>query len=155
MEVVTPIKEASDAIREAGGGIFDLCFQCDLCTVSCPWNTVRTFLPHKVIRQSQFGLIDLEDEWYWLCTTCNMCVSRCPRGVSPIDIMVALRAYIGRRRTRTNNHEGCIRGRVYTGQSLGQGPEQEVGVGNRSRNKGFHPGRQSRHITFCGLCPVL
>jgi Fe-S oxidoreductase len=91
MEVVTPIKEASDAIKEAGGGIFDLCFQCDLCTVSCPWNMVRTFLPHKVIRQSQFGLIDLEDEWYWLCTTCNMCVSRCPRGVSPIDIMVALR----------------------------------------------------------------
>jgi heterodisulfide reductase subunit C len=53
MEVVAPIKEASDAIKEAGGGIFNLCFQCDLCTVSCPWNTVRTFLPHKVIREAQ------------------------------------------------------------------------------------------------------
>jgi Fe-S oxidoreductase len=48
-------------------------------------------MPHKIITQSKFGLVDLGVEDWWLCTTCNMCVSRCPRGVSTIDIMVALR----------------------------------------------------------------
>jgi len=91
MEVVAPLKEASDAIKDAGGEEFKLCFQCGLCTVSCPWNIVRTFIPHKMIRQSQFGLIDLEDEGWWLCSTCNMCVSRCPRGVGITDIIRAAR----------------------------------------------------------------
>jgi Fe-S oxidoreductase len=44
-----------------------------------------------MIRQAQFGLFDLEDEEWWLCTTCNTCVSRCPRGVGITDIMRAVR----------------------------------------------------------------
>lgn len=92
IEAVAPFGEASDAIKEAGGETLKLCFQCGLCTASCPWNIVRTFIPHKMIRQAQFGLFDLEDEEWWLCTTCNSCVSRCPRGVSIIDVMRAARA---------------------------------------------------------------
>jgi Fe-S oxidoreductase len=92
MQIVTPFKEAAEAIREAGGEKLQLCFQCGLCTVSCPWNIVRTFVPHKMIRQTQFGLFELENEEWWLCTTCNMCVSRCPRGVGITDIMQAARA---------------------------------------------------------------
>jgi heterodisulfide reductase subunit C len=92
VQIVAPLKEAEDALKDAGSGEFDLCFQCGLCTVSCPWNTVRTFLPHKTIRQAQFGLVDLEDEGCWLCTTCNMCVTRCPRSVPITDIMRAARA---------------------------------------------------------------
>ncbi|MAF85375.1 MAG: Fe-S oxidoreductase [Dehalococcoidales bacterium] len=91
METVAPFKEAADAIKEAGGEELKLCFQCGLCTASCPWNLVRTFLPHKMIRQAQFGLLELEEEEWWLCTTCNMCVSRCPRGVGITDIIRAAR----------------------------------------------------------------
>ena len=91
METVAPFKEAADAIKEAGGEELKLCFQCGLCTASCPWNLVRTFLPHKMVRQAQFGLLELEEEEWWLCTTCNMCVSRCPRGVSITDIIRAAR----------------------------------------------------------------
>jgi Fe-S oxidoreductase len=91
MEAKVLRKEAVDMIKNAGGEAFRLCFQCGLCTASCPWNNVRTFMPHKIITQSKFGLVDRGVEDWWLCTTCNMCVSRCPRGVSTIDIMVALR----------------------------------------------------------------
>ncbi len=91
MEAKALRKEAVDMIKNAGGEAFRLCFQCGLCTASCPWNNVRTFMPHKIITQSKFGLVELGVEDWWLCTTCNMCVSRCPRGVSTIDIMVALR----------------------------------------------------------------
>ena len=91
METVEPLEEAIDLIREAGGEAFKLCFQCGLCTASCPWNAVRTFMPHRMICESRYGLVDLENAWWWLCTTCNLCVSRCPRGVAITDVLGAVR----------------------------------------------------------------
>ncbi|MBK5099822.1 MAG: (Fe-S)-binding protein [Desulfobacteraceae bacterium] len=92
MEAVAPLKEASDMIRDAGGDAFKLCFQCGLCTVSCPWNIVRSFIPHRMVCEARYGLADLGDEGWWLCSTCNTCVSRCPRGVGITDILRAVRS---------------------------------------------------------------
>ena len=91
LEYLSPFKEGIELIKEAGGDAFKLCWQCRLCSASCPWNTVRTLMPHKMICQSRYGLVDLEDEDWWLCSTCNMCVSRCPRGVAITDIIRAAR----------------------------------------------------------------
>ncbi len=92
MAVVTnPFKDASDAIKEAGGKAFDSCYQCGLCTGSCPWNQVRSFLTRRLIHQAQLGLVELEGEDTWVCATCGACVERCPRGVKIIDVMMALR----------------------------------------------------------------
>ena len=66
METVTVFKEGAEALEEAGGRGFDLCFQCALCTVSCPWNKVRNFMLRRLLRQAQFGLVELGDEdWWW------------------------------------------------------------------------------------------
>jgi len=89
VETVAPFKEAIEMIREAGGEAFRSCFQCGLCTASCPWNNVRIFMPHKKITESKFGLVELSEEDWWLCSTCNMCVSRCPRGVAITDVIRA------------------------------------------------------------------
>ena len=86
-----PFKEAIEMIREAGGEAFRSCFQCGLCTASCPWNNVRTFTPHKKITESKFGLVEPGEEDWWLCSTCHMCVSRCPRGVAITDVIRAVR----------------------------------------------------------------
>lgn len=91
MEVVAPFKEGEDFIKEAGGEVVKLCFQCGLCTTTCPWNIVRKFIIRKMLRQAQFGLTDFDDEEWWLCTTCNACVRRCPRGVGITDVMEAIR----------------------------------------------------------------
>jgi Fe-S oxidoreductase len=91
MEAIAPFKEAIEMIKEAGGEAFRACFQCGLCTASCPWNNVRTFMPHKKITESKFGLVELGAEDWWLCSTCNMCVSRCPRGVAITDVIRAVR----------------------------------------------------------------
>ena len=91
MEAVVPSKEVSDIIKEAGGDTFKLCWQCSLCATACPWNTVRSFIIPRMLRQAQFGLVDFESEEWWLCATCRACVRRCPRGVEIIDIMRALR----------------------------------------------------------------
>ncbi len=90
-EAIAPFKEAIEMIKEAGGEAFRSCFQCGLCTASCPWNNVRTFMPHKKITESKFGLVELGEEDWWLCSTCNACVSRCPRGVAITDVIRAVR----------------------------------------------------------------
>ena len=94
MEAVAPSKEVSDIIKEQGGDTFKLCWQCSLCATACPWNTVRSFIIPRMLRQAQFGLVDFESEEWWLCATCKACVRRCPRGVEIIDIMRALRRAI-------------------------------------------------------------
>ncbi len=91
METVAPFKEVIDEIKEAGGDIFKLCFQCGLCDVVCPWNRVRSFSMRKLIREAAFGLTEIDGEDLWRCTTCGTCPQQCPRGVRQIDVSVALR----------------------------------------------------------------
>jgi len=94
MQAISPFKEVVDIIREAGGEKLDLCYQCGLCTGSCPWNLVRSFLVRRIIRQAQLGVVDFESEDIWLCASCRSCVQRCPRGVEIIDIMKAIRGVV-------------------------------------------------------------
>ena len=94
MAAVAPFQEAIDIIKEEGGEICKLCYQCGTCTGTCPWNTVRNFLVRKTMHQAQLGLPDFEDEDMWLCVTCKACVDRCPRGVEIIDVWRSFRRAI-------------------------------------------------------------
>ena len=81
MDVVSPFSEAVEAIVEVGGKALKSCYQCGLCTATCPWNLVRSFLSRRLIHQAQIGLVELDSEEVWLCVSCGACVERCPRGV--------------------------------------------------------------------------
>lgn len=91
METIAPFIEVEDEIKEAGGGIFKMCFQCGLCDTVCPWNKVRDFSMRRLVREAVFGLNEVEGEDIWRCTTCGTCPSQCPRGLGQIDLSVALR----------------------------------------------------------------
>jgi Fe-S oxidoreductase len=91
VETVAPFIEVIDEIKEAGGEVFKLCFQCGLCDAVCPWNKVRPFSIRKIIREAAFGLSEIEGEDIWRCTTCGACPAQCPRGVKQIDVSVSLR----------------------------------------------------------------
>jgi len=94
MEMLSPYKEATDVILEAGGEPLKLCYQCGLCTGVCPWNTVRSFMVRRLMHEAQLGAIDFASEDAWICATCRACVQRCPRGVEIIDVMRAVRRAI-------------------------------------------------------------
>ncbi len=91
MAIIKPSSEIAQAIIEAGGEAVKSCYQCGLCTGTCPWNLVRSFLTRRLIHEAQLGLTELESEDVWLCATCGACVERCPRGVKIIDIVKSLR----------------------------------------------------------------
>jgi Fe-S oxidoreductase len=96
VETVAPFLEVIDEIKEAGGGVFKLCYQCGLCDVVCPWNRVRKFSMRRIVREAAFGLTEIEGEDIWRCTTCGTCPQRCPRGVEQIELGVALRRIASR-----------------------------------------------------------
>lgn len=93
METVplAPFKMVVDGIKEAGGEIFKLCYQCGTCDTACPWNRVRKFFLRRMVHQARFGVVPFESEDIWLCASCGNCVQRCPRGVEIIDLMRAMR----------------------------------------------------------------
>ncbi|MFC1967985.1 (Fe-S)-binding protein [Chloroflexota bacterium] len=94
MQAVTPSKEVVEFVVESGGEALKLCYQCGVCSATCPWNLVRSFIVRRILHQAQLGLVDFEAEELWLCATCRACVERCPRGVEIIDVMRALRRII-------------------------------------------------------------
>src|SRR3990172_11433436 len=79
-EAQRPYEELVDEIVRAGGASLYLCYQCGVCTATCPWSEVRDVNLRKMLRLAQFGIGGLEGDSLWLCTTCRACVARCPRG---------------------------------------------------------------------------
>jgi len=51
----TPLKEVVDIVKEEGGEILKLCYQCGICTAVCPWNLVRSFIVRRIMHQGQLG----------------------------------------------------------------------------------------------------
>jgi heterodisulfide reductase subunit C len=72
-----------------------LCYTCGICVGDCPaarfsddFNPRQIFL--KVCLGIEDGLVG-EASPIWKCTTCYTCYERCPAGVKPLDVILALR----------------------------------------------------------------
>ncbi len=83
---------AWERVVEVTGGAASPCFQCGVCTATCPWGLVRAepLNLRKLVHRAQLGL-DGHAADLWLCTTCAACEVLCPRGVRVSDVIRPLR----------------------------------------------------------------
>ena len=93
-QAVRPFDELMDELAKAGGASLYKCYQCGMCTTTCPWREVRGESLRKMLRLTQLGVGGLEGDFLWLCTTCRACTARCPRGVEIPDVIRAAREFV-------------------------------------------------------------
>ena len=154
MAVVNPLRERVDVLVDEGGKAFESCYQCGLCTGSCPWNLVRSFIPRKLIHEAQLGLTDLEDEDVWLCVTCRACEQVCPRGVEIIDIMRSFRrtvAGLGAGKV-PDSLRFAVKNISATGNPLGEPADNRADWAKDLDVKAFSAGTELLYFPGCIPC---
>jgi len=84
-----------ERLRKRGGESILRCIQCGTCTSSCTVNAITSsYNPRRLIQIIlTTGLVPGKED-VWLCATCGICVERCPRNVSPMDIILATRCLL-------------------------------------------------------------
>lgn len=80
--------------KEIGGQNIKLCFNCGICTVSCPVRRIDdSYNPRRIIRMVLYGMKKeiLSSETIWKCVHCLTCLERCPQDVKFAEVIEALR----------------------------------------------------------------
>jgi Fe-S oxidoreductase len=91
MQTISVNEQLWDRLDKTAAGM-TLCYQCGVCTAICPLAlTGKAPSVRKLVRLAQTGLPTNWDGT-WLCTTCKVCETTCPRGVPIVDVLHALRA---------------------------------------------------------------
>ena len=69
------------------------CFQCGVCTGSCPTASRMEHGPRRIMHMIHLAMADqvLRSRDIWLCVSCFTCSARCPQGVEVADVMSVLR----------------------------------------------------------------
>ncbi|MEM2246987.1 MAG: 4Fe-4S dicluster domain-containing protein [Thermoproteota archaeon] len=78
-------------LKEKGAGDLLKCIQCGSCTSSCIVNAVNEYFNPRRIIGSIVRFNRLPDQDPWLCSSCSICVERCPQRVNPLSVIMALR----------------------------------------------------------------
>jgi len=85
-----PCLEVTEMIDDMGGAEMYKCCQCGTCTALCPWGPLTGYSNRKLNMMAQLGIEGVE-EIMWECSTCKLCVERCPKGVDGIELVQAIR----------------------------------------------------------------
>ena len=77
-----------------GGSDLSMCYQCGVCSASCPTVARMEYGPRRIIHMIRLGMADtvLRSRDPWLCVSCYSCTARCPQGIEIADVMAALRS---------------------------------------------------------------
>jgi heterodisulfide reductase subunit C len=93
-DMIDPTFEATlrKRLGEKGEKI-PLCFQCGVCSGSCPVAFAMDYTPRQIMELIKLGVKDLvlNSSTIWLCAACYSCSVRCPQGVDLKQIMDTLK----------------------------------------------------------------
>lgn len=72
--------------------LFEECNQCGKCSSGCPAARVLALRPRKIALSAQRKKLEemISSEVIWLCAQCHQCLERCPREISPYEVIIYL-----------------------------------------------------------------
>ncbi len=81
-----------EVLRLAGPEV-QTCIQCGTCSASCPTAHLMNPSIRRLIKLCLEGNKEeaLKSDTIWLCTSCQLCTVRCPRGIRPKAVVAALK----------------------------------------------------------------
>jgi heterodisulfide reductase subunit C len=81
-----------EVLRLAGPEVLT-CIQCGTCSASCPTAHLMKPSIRRLVKHCLEGKKEeaLRNETIWLCTSCQLCTVRCPRGIRPKAVVAALK----------------------------------------------------------------
>jgi|Deesub1362A_J573_1020465.scaffolds.fasta_scaffold09539_2 Fe-S oxidoreductase len=131
----TIMKEIYNLIIEKGGEEIYKCFQCGSCMGICPWREIEgiDFPVYRVAQSVKLGVIGSgerkeevkkEIENIFRCTGCDLCLERCPHGVSVFNILRALRRIFVEHNNYPIDLKNIITSVKAKGNPLGKAPEE-------------------------------
>lgn len=76
------------------GGNLNLCLTCGLCSSGCPATGLNGMDPRKILRMAALGMDEeiLSNNWPWMCTMCQRCVSVCPMKIDIPQLVFNIRS---------------------------------------------------------------
>jgi len=82
-----------EVLKMPDGDKIHSCFQCGVCSGSCPILFAMDYTPRQISEMIHIGLREavLSSATIWLCSTCYMCYERCPQGVKLTDVFNAIK----------------------------------------------------------------
>lgn len=88
-----------DKVKEISGENVYTCMQCGKCSAGCPLADEMDYTPAQLLKLLQIGQYKMvaQSKSIWLCASCFMCTSRCPKGVDLAKLLEALRQIILRK----------------------------------------------------------
>jgi len=80
-------------IKAEGIANLGRCYQCQVCTNSCPVAYTMDYYPHQLIHMVRLGLEEkvLQSKTIWVCASCETCATRCPNEIDIVRLMDVLR----------------------------------------------------------------
>jgi heterodisulfide reductase subunit C len=90
--VVAPNAQ-QEILAQIGELDLSYCFQCGVCSGSCPTVDRMEYGPRRMMHMVRLGLVDqaLQSKDIWMCVSCFSCTARCPQGIQIADVMSVLR----------------------------------------------------------------
>ncbi|MCF2142340.1 MAG: 4Fe-4S dicluster domain-containing protein [Candidatus Heimdallarchaeota archaeon] len=84
-----------EKVIELAGNAVIKCYQCGECSGGCPEAGAMDLLPNQVMHKIQLGDESvLHANTFWVCSTCLVCSTRCPKGIDIAKVMEALREIV-------------------------------------------------------------
>ena len=125
--IITLDDDVWEELLEVTGGAAGPCYQCGVCTASCPWGIVREedFTVRTILRRAQLGLLEgLES--LWLCTACAQCEASCPRAVPIAEVIRGMRYLFWKRREVLEDLPTALWSIFWNNNPWGQPPSQRT-----------------------------